>query len=233
VKKKTLETEIGSAEQKLAKYKTQQMSVRKNDEYQALGHEIETTQASIGTLEEEEIGVMLAIDEAKKKFSDAKSLEAKHCRNETRIKNLREREVNLSAELKSAQAEVADARKPIDDPRCDFTIGYPCAASPHACRSAVQCGGCHLKVSSDVESESRKSDKLATCDQCGRIVWWSIAKNMSRIQDPGARRRSSERIQKIDPSMPRLRYFLRHMHCSSGESHGPARIWNVELRKSG
>src|SRR3954467_7612556 len=45
-KKKALETEIGSAEQKLAKYKTQQMTVRKNDEYQALGHEIETTQAA-------------------------------------------------------------------------------------------------------------------------------------------------------------------------------------------
>src|ERR1700742_475104 len=60
-KKKVLETEIGSAEQKLAKYKTQQMAVRKNDEYQALGHEIDTTQTSIGTLEEEEIGVMLAI----------------------------------------------------------------------------------------------------------------------------------------------------------------------------
>jgi len=36
-KKKLLETEIGSAETKLAKYRTQQLSVKKNDEYQALG----------------------------------------------------------------------------------------------------------------------------------------------------------------------------------------------------
>ena len=49
-KKKLLDTEIGSAEEKLAKYKTQQMSVRKNDEFQALGHEIDTTQSAIGTL---------------------------------------------------------------------------------------------------------------------------------------------------------------------------------------
>src|SRR5438067_1472469 len=44
VKKKTLESEIGLTEEKVARYKTQQLSVRKNDEYQALGHEIDTTQ---------------------------------------------------------------------------------------------------------------------------------------------------------------------------------------------
>ena len=44
-KKKLLETEIGSAEGKLAKYKTQQSLVKKNEEFKALGHEIETTEA--------------------------------------------------------------------------------------------------------------------------------------------------------------------------------------------
>ena len=43
-KKKVMETEIGSTEDKLGRYKTQQLLVRKNDEYQALSHEIETTQ---------------------------------------------------------------------------------------------------------------------------------------------------------------------------------------------
>jgi predicted nucleic acid-binding Zn-ribbon protein len=72
-KKKLLETEIGSAETKLAKYRTQQLSVRKNEEYQALGHEIETTQAKIGEFEGKELEVMYAIDEAKKKFAAAPS----------------------------------------------------------------------------------------------------------------------------------------------------------------
>src|SRR5471030_701489 len=46
-KKKLLETEIGSANDKLGRYRTQQSMVKKNDEYQALGHQIETTQAEI------------------------------------------------------------------------------------------------------------------------------------------------------------------------------------------
>ncbi len=70
-KKKVLETEIGSAEDKLGRYRTQQLSVRKNDEYQALGHEIETTQAQIGELEGTELELMYAIDEAKYRFNAA------------------------------------------------------------------------------------------------------------------------------------------------------------------
>ena len=64
-KKKMLELEIKSAEEKIAKYRTQQSQVRKNDEYQALTHEIETAEQGIGSLEEQEIGIMLLIDEAK------------------------------------------------------------------------------------------------------------------------------------------------------------------------
>lgn len=175
-KKKLLETEIGSIEQKLAKYKTQQMAVKKNDEYQALGHEIETTQSMIGTLEEQEIGVMFAIDEAKKKFSEAERvLKQNIAGHEQRIRTLREREVNLAAELKSAQIEATQARSPLDEPTLRL---YDRVAARHTVAvvpiRAGKCGGCHLKVSSESESAARKSDSLAICDQCGRIVWWDV-----------------------------------------------------------
>ena len=38
-----------------------------------------------------------------------------------------------------------------------------------------KCGGCHLKVSNEVESGARgktSDGRLATCDQCGRLVYW-------------------------------------------------------------
>ena len=57
-KKKLLEVEIKSAEDKAGKYRTQQLEVRKNDEYKALTHEIETTEAAISGFEEEELKVM-------------------------------------------------------------------------------------------------------------------------------------------------------------------------------
>ena len=175
--KKLIETEIGSAEGKLAKYRTQQSLVRKNDEFQALGHEIETTQAAIADLEGKELEVMYKIDEAKKKFAAAEAvLKANIAGHEARIRTLKEREASLAAELKAAQAEVATARSPLAEGELKLydriaTKGLPaCVPISHG-----KCGGCHLKVSSEVESAARGKSadgKLATCDQCGRLVYW-------------------------------------------------------------
>jgi hypothetical protein len=179
VKKKGIETEIGSAEQKVAQYRTQQLSIKKNDEYQAMGHQITATQAQISELEGKELEIMYSIDEAKKKFAAAEAeLKANISGHESRIRTLRERETSLSAELKTAQAEVAAARTPIEAPKLRTydriaARNMPAIVPIHD----GKCGGCHLKVSSEVESAARGKvvDPLAalpTCDQCGRIVYW-------------------------------------------------------------
>ncbi len=174
VKKKSLETEIGVIDDRLRKYRTQQLSVKKNDEYQALGHEIETSEAAISALEENELGLMYAIDEAKKKFAAAEAvLKQNITGHETRIRDLRAREISLAAELAQAQADVATARSPLDAPSLRLydriaTRNMPACVPIHG----GKCGGCHLKVSSESDSDSRKGEKLATCDQCGRIVYF-------------------------------------------------------------
>jgi len=173
-KKKLIETEIGLAEQKLAKYRTQQSLVRKNDEYQALGHEIETTQAAISALEEQELGVMYQIDEAKRRFAAAEAvLKQNISGHEGRIRTLREREGSLSTELKSALGDVATARAPLEEPVLRLYDRVALRQQP-ACTAirGGKCSGCHLKVSGEVESVARKGEVLATCDQCGRIVYW-------------------------------------------------------------
>lgn len=175
VKRKTIENEVGAAEERLAKYKSQQLLVRKNDEYQALGVEIGHTQAQIDALEEEELTVMYAIDDAKRKFAAAEAeLKQNIAGHEARIRLLRERETNLQSELQAAQAAVAAARAPLDEPslraydRLVDKPGQPVVVPIHE----GKCGGCHLKISFNVDSETRKADKLVICDQCGRIVYW-------------------------------------------------------------
>lgn len=180
-KKKVIETEIGSTETKLGKYKTQQMQVRKNDEFQALGLEIKHTEEVIATLEGQELEVMYAIDEAKKKFAEAEAvLKQNISGHESRIRTLRERETNLKAELTAAQAAVAEARTPVEEPALRLYDRIATRQQPVCVPvRGSTCGGCHLKVSSEVESLVRgKGDaggKLATCDQCGRIVWRDTA----------------------------------------------------------
>lgn len=175
-KKKLLETEIQSAEAKVAKYKTQQLEVRKNDEYRALTHEIETTEGIIGGFEEEELKIMYQIDEAKKRFAAAEAeLKKNISGHETKIRTLRERETQLQGEIKAAQEAVAAARPAVAEPqlklydRLAARPGHPvCVAI-----SGGKCGGCHLKIPTHIEVKAKAGTEIATCDQCGRIVYWT------------------------------------------------------------
>ncbi len=174
-KKKQLEVEISSAEEKIAKYRTQQSQVRKNDEYQALTHEIDTTQAAISGLEEQEIAVMLTIDEAKKRFATAEGeLKRNITGHEARIRTLREHEAQLMAEVTAARTASGAARPAVPPAylkiydRVAVKPGHPVCVTVNGGR----CGGCHLKVPTHIEVMARNGSEIATCDQCGRILYW-------------------------------------------------------------
>ena len=175
LKTQALETEIAAATEQMGRYRSQQLQVRKNDEYQALGVEIAHTQSAIGVMEEQELEVMYAIDEARRKVTAAgEELKRNVSGHEARIRLLRERETTLQGELEAAQALVAAAREGIDEAvrrLYDRLVSKPGLPAVVAVREG-KCGGCHLKISINVESESRKVDKVVTCDQCGRIVNW-------------------------------------------------------------
>ena len=175
-KRKGLEGEIAAAGDKLAKYRTQQASVRKNDEFQALGHEIETMQALIGELEGKELEVMFAMDAARDRFAAAEAeLKQNITGHENRLKTLAEREVSLEAELKDGLAACSAARETVPEPARRLydrvvTRHFPAVVPIRG----GKCGGCHLKVSGEIDAQARKGEELITCDQCGRIVWWDV-----------------------------------------------------------
>jgi predicted nucleic acid-binding Zn-ribbon protein len=174
-KKKLIETEIGSTQATLGKYKTQQSMVRKNDEYQALGQQIASAEEAIGALEEKELGVMFEIDEAKLKFAAAeKVLKDNIADHESRIATLREHEKHLADELAVVRGEVAKARESVDvlALRLYDRIATRTQPAISAVHGGAICDGCHLKISGEAESNARKGEVLATCDQCGRIIWW-------------------------------------------------------------
>jgi len=174
-RKKAIENEIGSAQDRLSRYKSQQLQVRKNDEYQALGVEIGHAQAEIDTLEEEELKVMYAIDAAKSKSAAAEAeLRQNVAGHEARIQSQHERAVTLQAELQAAMESVSAARGGVDEPtlrmydRLAEQRGLPVIVPIHD----GKCGGCHMRVSFNIDSETRKAGKIVTCDQCTRIVYW-------------------------------------------------------------
>src|SRR5215471_288192 len=72
--RKKLESEITTIEAKISKYRDQMMSVKTNEEYRALQHEIEHAQQAIRKIEDEILNLMMDAETAQ---SDLKTAEAR------------------------------------------------------------------------------------------------------------------------------------------------------------
>ena len=73
VERSELDTEIKTKEEAIARFRTQQLEVKKNDEYRALTHQIEQTEQDISDLEERGIELLIEIDETSETFQVEKN----------------------------------------------------------------------------------------------------------------------------------------------------------------
>ena len=111
--RKHLELDVEAKKQQIDRYANQQLQTRKNEEYRALAHEIETCKAEITKIEDQEIELMEQAEEAQKEVVrlTRESDEAKKLVEE-QVARLGEREQNLRkelAELASNREELASA----------------------------------------------------------------------------------------------------------------------------
>src|SRR5947207_13428652 len=67
--RKKLKLDVGTRTESIARLKTQQYQTRKNDEFQAIGHEIERYENEIRKIEDEELELMVQGDTAKADLS--------------------------------------------------------------------------------------------------------------------------------------------------------------------
>jgi len=63
--RKKLELDVGTRAETISRLKTQQYQTRKNDEFQAIGHEIERYENEIRKIEDEELELMVQADNIK------------------------------------------------------------------------------------------------------------------------------------------------------------------------
>src|SRR5215813_10047212 len=104
--RKTLELEVETKKQLIARYANQQLQTRKNEEYRALTHEIETCKAEIFKIEDKEIELMEQAEAAHAQMVQANqaSSEAKKLV-DGQIADLATREENLKKELVQLEAD--------------------------------------------------------------------------------------------------------------------------------
>src|SRR5450756_667900 len=70
-RRKDLELEVGAKKQLIEKYANQQLQTRKNEEYRALAHEIETCKADITKIEDRQIELMEQTERVQKEVAGA------------------------------------------------------------------------------------------------------------------------------------------------------------------
>ena len=175
VERNDLDSQIKLKESDIAKFKTQQLEVKKNEEYRALTHQIDQALKEISELEVKEIEMMYSIDEEKVTFEQAKAEIDKRIDQQTKkLTELESRLKQLKSNVHLAEANYFESREPVNQETLEIYDRTKTQVKRPPYISAIEiqnCSGCHLRVSNEVQGLVIAGEEIATCDQCPRIVY--------------------------------------------------------------
>ena len=174
--RKQRDLEIEGKKTQIDKYLNQQLQTRKNEEYKALTHEIEMAKEVIFKIEDAEIVLMEQAEVAQKNVvtATAEAAAAKKLVDD-QIGLLNQREENLKkefAELTSSREQLASA---VDDStRSRYERLFKSKGENVVVNvEHSACGGCHMKLPTQIVTNCRAQGELVTCPNCGRILYFT------------------------------------------------------------
>jgi predicted nucleic acid-binding Zn-ribbon protein len=174
--RKKLELDAEAKKGQIEKYALQQFQTKKNEEYRALGNEIDHAKEAIVQLEDQQIELMEQMENAQKQVAaaqkdadDAKKLM------DGQMKELAIREENLKKEL----AEMETSRNDLTSGLDESILGRYMRLQKQKGDNIVVgiqhgvCGGCHMKFPMQIVVACQKALELVTCPNCGRILYYT------------------------------------------------------------
>ena len=173
VKIKSIELDIQTRQNTIKRLQDQQFETRKNDEFSALGHEIERYKADVTKLEDGELEQMEALETAKATLKTAQAkLAETQARVDVEIKALDERSAAVKARVDELQAERVKLATPVDADMMElYTRIFSKKSDAVVAMEGGVCRGCHVKVVSSTVQSLRQATGLTHCDSCGRILY--------------------------------------------------------------
>lgn len=172
--RKKIDLEVQSKEQQVAKYKSQQTLTKKNEEYQALSHEIEHGEQQISDLETKELELMERLDELKAAITEEVSTFSRHEKEAEEARTrLNQKKANLSEQAGQVEAEHQEAYDAVEEGPRGLYERLVKGKKPDAVVPIVDscCAGCHMKLTPTTINQAQAGEKLTQCDNCGRIVY--------------------------------------------------------------
>jgi len=173
--RKKIDLDVQSKQGAIARYRSQQQTTRKNEEFSALNHEIEHTEKEISALEDSELELMEAYDKGLASVAVAqKELLAFQEKAKQKKGDLEKRTTAVAAELTGAKEKQAAAEATVPE---DVLGRYRRILKSKKDVAIVPinggaCGGCHMKLTSQTVLTARAAEALTSCENCGRLVYW-------------------------------------------------------------
>ncbi len=171
---KKRELEILTKQAQVARYRTQQMETRKNEEYAALDHQITAAQAAIAQLEERQLLLMEKKEFLQPALERAREIhQIEYKRVNTLLGTMEGRSKNLQARLEELQEERPRLTLAIEEDLLELyerlfksKHGVALAAIEHGV-----CRGCHMQVTTQIILSAKAEKEIIFCPHCGRFLY--------------------------------------------------------------
>ncbi len=168
-----LQLEIETRRTTIGRLKTQQFETRKNEEYAALGHEIDRYAADITKLEDQELALMEKGESLKETVSrTATALAATREKVQSDLNQMKERHLNLTAQAREVEAGRGALAGKVESSLLNrYERIFDKKAPAVVPLGHGICGGCHMRVTPTTLTQVKGEKGLAYCENCGRILY--------------------------------------------------------------
>jgi predicted nucleic acid-binding Zn-ribbon protein len=175
IDRKRLELDVGTRTETISRLKTQQYQTRKNEEFRAIGHEIERYENEIRKIEDDELELMVLADKVKAELvEEEKKATAAQNSIARQTADLEEKSKALESQLQGLGKERSELAGKIDEDllgRFERLFKSKGDAAVVAIEHGV-CTGCHMKVTTATAAQVRAGKEIVSCENCGRILYF-------------------------------------------------------------
>jgi len=175
--RRKLEAEIQSFQQTIVKYREQSSSVKTNDEYRALMHEVEFTEKQISGAEDKILELMIALEAEEKALKTAEAqMKAETVeveREKTEARKRTEEDEKLLADLGSKRSQLRSGIS--DNALAHYDRVMRQRKSAIAEARGQKCMACFVMLRPQTWEEVRTNENIITCGSCGRILYYDPA----------------------------------------------------------
>ena len=175
IDRKRLELDVGTRTETVSRLKTQQYQTRKNEEFRAIGHEIERYENEIRKIEDDELELMVLADKVKADLAEEeKKATAAQNSIARQTAALEEKSRALESQLQGLNKERSELAGKIDEDllgRFERLFKSKGDAAIVAIEHGV-CTGCHMKVTTATAAQVRAGKEIVSCENCGRILYF-------------------------------------------------------------